>query len=133
LILHVPGFKKGKRINSVTPLTDIYPSLCELTGLDMPSQVEGKSFVDELKHLSSDETYSYSRFNNGECVATDRYSYVRYTDRNTDQVSTVMLFDHDTDSFEINNISKSSQHKDLIKSLDGILEVKGFLDKSNAN
>jgi arylsulfatase A-like enzyme len=129
LILNVPGFKEGKRIKAVTPLTDIYPSLCELTGLDIPPLIEGKSFVDKLKQPASEGTYSYSRYFNGECIATDRYSYVEFNDYKRNRIITGMLFDHAVDSFEKENLYNRMDYIQITDSLRRILRNNAYLNR----
>lgn len=45
LIIHAPSVGNGVRTDSLTELLDIYPTLCELAGLDTPAHVQGKSLV----------------------------------------------------------------------------------------
>ncbi len=50
LIIHAPNMKaKGKQTEALVELIDIFPTLCDLTGLDRPNQLEGKSFVPLMK------------------------------------------------------------------------------------
>ena len=45
LIISAPGFQSGQRVNSLAEMIDIYPTLCELAGLDLPVHLQGKSLV----------------------------------------------------------------------------------------
>jgi len=46
LIVSAPGMKaRGKSSNALVELLDMYPTLCELADLSIPSHVEGRSFV----------------------------------------------------------------------------------------
>lgn len=126
LIVNVPGYKKGIRISAVTALTDIYPTLCELTGLEVPPLVEGKSFVDKLKQPYSEGTYTYSRYHNGDCIATDRYSYIEYMDYNDNNIMANMLFDHAMDSFESENVYNQNAYDEIITSLKAKLRSNDY-------
>lgn len=44
LILAGPGIPKGVKRESLVYLLDLFPTLCDLTGLDVPASVEGRSF-----------------------------------------------------------------------------------------
>jgi arylsulfatase A-like enzyme len=48
LLLVGPGIAEGRRSDALVYLLDIYPTLCELLGLLIPSSVEGLSFAQEL-------------------------------------------------------------------------------------
>ena len=45
LIISAPGRKGGSRVGALTEFLDVYPTLCELAGLPIPSHVQGKSLV----------------------------------------------------------------------------------------
>ncbi|MEM7601582.1 MAG: sulfatase, partial [Verrucomicrobiota bacterium] len=45
LFVRVPGKVAGETSNSLIELIDLYPTLCELTGIPIPSHCEGKSFA----------------------------------------------------------------------------------------
>ena len=48
LIVKVP-WEKSSRVKSIVEYVDIYPSLCELVGINKPDHLEGRSFVDMIK------------------------------------------------------------------------------------
>ena len=43
LIVSSPGFKKNVKTNSLVEYVDIYPTLCDLAGIDPPDYIHGKS------------------------------------------------------------------------------------------
>ena len=45
LLIRVPGMSPGKTSNSLVELIDLYPTLCELTGIPIPSHCQGRSFA----------------------------------------------------------------------------------------
>ncbi|MBE7537795.1 MAG: sulfatase [Opitutaceae bacterium] len=46
LVVSAPGMKsRGKHTNALVEFVDMYPSLCELTGLPRPKNLEGSSFA----------------------------------------------------------------------------------------
>ena len=53
LIISAPGYKPGQRVNSLAEMVDIYPTLCELAGLEFPLHLQGKSLVPTLEDPSS--------------------------------------------------------------------------------
>lgn len=48
-IIKGPNLPSGKRVNGNIYLLDVLPTLCDLAGIEIPSTVEGKSFVPVLK------------------------------------------------------------------------------------
>jgi iduronate 2-sulfatase len=49
LIMSIPGMKPGRSM-AITELMDIYPTLAEAAGLEIPSQVQGLSLMPVLKN-----------------------------------------------------------------------------------
>jgi iduronate 2-sulfatase len=50
LIVKVPGHKSaGQRIDALTELVDLYPSICELASVPRPAALQGKSFAPLLE------------------------------------------------------------------------------------
>ncbi|KGK30207.1 sulfatase [Cellulophaga sp. E6(2014)] len=47
---NLPEKNKGIQTNALVELVDIYPSLCELAGIEIPSNLDGKSFAPLLKN-----------------------------------------------------------------------------------
>lgn len=51
MMIWTPDMKaRGKKTNALVELVDIYPTLCELTGIPSPDHLEGKSFVPLLSN-----------------------------------------------------------------------------------
>ncbi|MCB0646272.1 MAG: sulfatase [Saprospiraceae bacterium] len=48
LIFAGPDFKKNKRVKTMTELIDIYPTLADLAGLQLPDKLKGKSLRKQL-------------------------------------------------------------------------------------
>jgi len=46
----MPAENRGKSTDALVELIDMYPTLCELAGLELPSHLEGQSFVPLLKN-----------------------------------------------------------------------------------
>ena len=54
LIISAPGMKTaGQDSESLVELLDLYPTVCELSGVDVPDFVEGKSLVPVLRESAS--------------------------------------------------------------------------------
>ncbi len=131
LIIRVPGIKGGKKTNAITEYVDIYPSMCELCGLPLPSHLEGKSFVPVLhdpdKHVKKQ---AVSRWRNGPTLIKDEYFYTEWID-STGVKQADMLFDHAVDPDETIDISDKEENKALVEKLDQALRDQWgqFLEK----
>ncbi|MEQ8616773.1 MAG: sulfatase [Lacipirellulaceae bacterium] len=119
------GFKPGQATQSITEFTDIFPTLCELSGLDTPTELVGQSAVGLLKDTSkSHREAAIGRFKIGDTIRTNRYRYTLFRDDNgKGQVIGEMLFDQQEDPAENNNLAKEPNMKQVISDLRTQLEA----------
>lgn len=123
LIVRDPDSKGGRRTSSITEFIDIYPSLCELCDLPEPDHLDGNSFAKVLKDPSTRiKEYAYVRYNRGESVISEKYSYTEFLDNQGDRVRNVMLYDLENDPAENVNISGRKDMKEVVKQLSLQLE-----------
>ncbi|MGC6566539.1 MAG: iduronate sulfatase, partial [Akkermansiaceae bacterium] len=93
-----------------TGLIDIFPTFCDLLGLEKPSHLDGSSFAPRLKDPSLEgNSAAFSRFGRGDTIRTDFFRFTNYGKSGT------MLYDHRNDPSENTNISSShsKESKDL--------------------
>ncbi len=101
---HTDRFKPGTRVKALTEFIDIYPSLCELTGLEIPGHVQGSSFVSLMENpAQTGKAFAISRCSSGDTIRTDSHRYAEYSTRKG-EFTGAMLFDHRTDSAEDKNV-----------------------------
>lgn len=113
LIIRTPRGKAARTL-SMTELIDLYPTLCELCGLEKPEHLDGKSLVEVLRHPDhQNKTEIYSRYHNGETVINQRFAYTEWYNKQYESMAR-MLYDHNNDKAENTNISEeqSSQATD---------------------
>ncbi len=130
LIIAAPGVKPG-RTSALVQLVDLFPTLCDLTGVPIPASVQGTSLVPLLRdptQFVKGEAYSYD----GAHVAlrTNRWSYLRYSD------GTEELYDMQADPNQFSNLVGNSAHAETIADLRQRLEQwtsqnQGRSDKRN--
>jgi len=124
LIIKVPWITKGEESKSITEFIDIYPTLCELAGIDLPGHLEGTSLVKRLKNPGKyEEDFAVSKFNNGVTLVGEKYFYTEWLNKNDSTVAK-MLYDHSTDRDENFNIGEKTELKDLVSSLSMELRQK---------
>ncbi len=116
LLIKVPGKTNGQKTNAITEYVDVYPSLVELVGLEIPNTVDGKSFVPILNGEKPGKDWAVSKFKDAitlikgdlfytEWIKDDGIAYAR------------MLFDHKTDPLELNNLAEKPGYQQKIKVL----------------
>jgi iduronate 2-sulfatase len=129
LIIVAPEKKQGVKSNGLVELVDLYPTLADLGGLQIPDGLEGTSLVPLLTKPNQPwKSAVFSQFPRpwqykgapnlmGYTMRTDRYRYVEWRDFKTDEVRAMELYDHEVDPAEINNIADVSSNITLVKEL----------------
>jgi len=112
LLLSAPGVSQpGTRTKSLAETVDIYPTLCELAGLNGPADLEGKSLVPVLKDPSAKTKDSiihvYPRAQMiGRAIRTDRYRLVEWKKPGAETATAVFeLYDYEQDPLESKNLA----------------------------
>lgn len=99
LVMRGPGIPKGKVSENYVYLMDVFPSLCDLCGMEIPRSVDGISFApmfDDETYVTRPELYLafQSRIRG---VKDGRYKLVEYR---TEDLKLTQLFDLKTDPWE---------------------------------
>jgi arylsulfatase A-like enzyme len=104
LIFSGPGVPAGEDRDSLCYLLDIYPTLCDLLGLDTPSSVDGRSLHPLLAGDTSGRRdtlhFAYRHLHRG--VRDERYKLIEYA---VDGRRTTQLFDLLEDPHELANLA----------------------------
>lgn len=119
LILAGPGIPNGKRSNALCYLRDLYPTICDLVGIEIPLQVEGKSLKPLLLGQEDGiytEVYGYFR-NKQRMVRNERFKLIHYP-----HLERYQLFDLTEDPKELKDLSEDSAHKATLARLRGKLK-----------
>jgi len=119
LLVH-QNIKKNKTSESFVELVDLYPTFCDLAGLDVPDFVQGKSLITNLKNpnkVTSD--IAFSIFNNGETLISNKYYYTEWKRKGS--IINRMLYDVEIDELQMNNIAEIKSNKFIVDSLSRIL------------
>ena len=107
LIFHAPGANEkasGTKISSLVEFIDIYPTLCELTGLELPDHLQGKSMAGLMKDPNSPwKQYAIGRYKHGDTIRSDNFRFTEFRTRKG-EFKDSMLFDHRSDPNENTNV-----------------------------
>lgn len=131
LIVRVPGrTSAGSASTALVELVDLYPTLAELCGLPVSSELEGTSFVpllDDPRRPWKQAAFSeYLRRGpegfHGRSVRTADMRYTQWTDKQG-QSGGVELYDYRVDPRETKNVAGESQYADDVKKLAALLKA----------
>lgn len=117
---------KNQFSHAMVEFVDIFPTLSELCGLDIPVTVEGKSLVPLLKDPATDWTdHVICKYHDGLTIRTSEYSYTEWRNAE-DSLISYMLFDHNSDKDETNNLAADPAYKSIEEELsEKLRENKG--------
>ncbi|MDO6803019.1 sulfatase [Wenyingzhuangia sp. 1_MG-2023] len=114
LMIKLPNINKGNTSNAIVESVDLYPTLCELTGVKPPETLQGKSFVKNISNPKlSFREYAYSRFLDGDAITTKEYSFTEYTGKKPG----MMLYNLKIDPEENENIANKPENKEVVKQM----------------
>lgn len=117
LIISAPGVKGGQRTTQLVEFVDIYPTLCELAGLDLPDHLQGKSMVPLMEKPNAPFKQAiFGRYHGGDSVKTDRYQYSEW------KTGGRMLYDHQKDPMENVNQAANPEYAEVIERLAKLLK-----------
>lgn len=126
----------GVKSDAIIETVDIYPTLCELAGLDKPNHVQGSSFAEALinENFSWNEVAisQYPRkvkINNenipvmGYTMRTPTYRFTKWVNQKTGKTIANELYDHTNAHSEIENLADNGDYKELLKELNQRFET----------
>jgi arylsulfatase A-like enzyme len=128
LVFAGPGIPEGERRESLVYLLDIFPTLCDLTGIEIPGSVEGKSlmacFGDPDAELNMLIYLAYANSIRG---ATDgRHKLIEYS------CGTTQLFNLSRDPSEIHNLAdQDASITPLAQMRQSLVSLSGKWDDEN--
>jgi arylsulfatase A-like enzyme len=120
LLMSGPGMEPNARRDTLCCLQDVFPTLCQLTGIDTPASVEGKSLKGALKdkgmQVRDHVFYAYRDVQRG--VSDGRWKLIEYSVGGT---RTTQLFDLDKDPLEMNNLAADTAHEGELSRMRALL------------
>ncbi len=125
MIISYPGMKsKGTKTKAMSEFVDIYPTLCELAGLPLPSHLEGTSLVPVLEDPAREwKKAAFSQYprwtpaDMGYSLRTQRYRYTEWINKKDGSVTYRELYDYEADPAETVNLAAKPGHEGLLQEL----------------
>ena len=121
LIISDSSLPRAAHTNSIAELVDIYPTLCELTAGESPTHLQGSSLVSALEAPGTIfKDVALARWQKGETLIVDQLFYTEW--QRKDKVVSKMLYNHETDPNETNNLANDPAYLSTVKALSQQLE-----------
>ena len=123
LLIRLPGQSEGHMVSSMAELTDLYPTLCSIAGLQKPAHLEGTDLGPVLGLLGgAGRRSAFSKFHGGETVTTEMYSYTEFKNRKTGEPAGEMMFDLTKDPDENTNVVSEPEYSQIKLALSSQLD-----------
>ena len=125
MIVSASGYQPAQRTRALVEYVDIFPTLCELSGLSVPTYLEGNSLVPLLEDpdrvwksaVFSQYPRGYPRAKfEGYTIRTDRFHYIEWRELDG-SIKGHELYDHKLDSNESVNRASDPLYRDVIEDL----------------
>jgi len=115
LIFSGPGIESGQRSNSPVEMIDIYPTLMELTGIEAPDHVVGKSLTPIFENNNVNiRNSALTQWRNGYSIKTERYRITKWGENGELGYE---LYDHNNDKEELINLANDPNYLPTLDSL----------------
>ena len=115
LIVRTPGMKSaGTSAKSLVELVDLYPTLAELAGLNVPNQLEGKSFAkvlqqpDAVTKKTALSQYPRGAGLMGYSMRTPTHRLTHWVQKDTGEIHASELYDYSDGLIESANCAKDN-------------------------
>ena len=108
LILRGPGVPGGKQIDALTHTYDVYPTLCELAGLEIPASSDAYSLLPLMEGtVAETRPYLYSVYKHVQRMIQDQeWKLIRYSKDGEQGSDRTQLYHLASDPWELNDLSE---------------------------
>lgn len=129
-----PGVPRGKSSKALVELVDIYPTLCELSDLPVPDEVEGRSLLPQLRNPEAPARKAaftlYDRYKpdgQGISIRTDSYRYTEWRDFETHELLASELYDLSAGSIACENLLGQAEYRKVAQEHARLIREDGRL------
>lgn len=143
LMISAPGMSAGKQCRTMTEFVDIYPTICDLAGVDAPEVIDGVSLKPVLKNPRKQvKEYAIMQANRqeiqGYSIRNERYRYVEWVRGfktclpfDPEQIVGCEFYDYEADPLETTNAIDDPKCKRQIEKMRA--ELRHFYDQQYAS
>ena len=135
LIVKAPGQEKGQRIEGLTELVDMFPTICDLAGVKKAAYFQGTSMAPLFQNPDREwKEAVFSQFRRrprisydgkeymGYSMQTEKYHYIEWyhwdnTKKEKGDYAAAELYDHRHTDLETKNVIDDPQYKEVVKKL----------------
>lgn len=113
LLFSGPGIQPGES-SAFAYLHDIFPTLCNLSGIEQPTHIDGKSLTDIISGKASSirDSVMLAYINSQRSIRDKRWKLIQLT-----EINKTLLFDLEKDPWETRDLSSDPEHKKTIDRL----------------
>jgi iduronate 2-sulfatase len=114
IIVAAPGAARGAVTAALIETVDLYPTLCELAGLPVPGEIDGRSFAGVIRQpdsqVRSHVSHVYPRSDRlGRAIRDERYRMVEWKVPGAPAATAeIELYDYHSDPLETKNIAATA-------------------------
>lgn len=113
LVLSGPSVRPGAKLETPCYLRDLFPTVCELCGIEAPQDIDGRSVKPALEGKAGPHEFLVGYFQDVQrMIRTDRLKLIRYPKLGREQ-----LFDLQADPEELHDLSEIVNHKAVVGDL----------------
>ncbi len=127
LLIAAPEMKPGTT-GQLAELVDLYPTLCDLTGLAQPGHLQGTSLREGLESPDSKgQSVAFSAYAGGRSMRTSRYRLTVYDAKTKNRLpgnGLYELYDYQDDPLETRNLAVTPEHQQLLKELRQKMDIE---------
>lgn len=117
LVISYPGMEnKGAKTSAIVETLDIFPTLCDLSGIEMPVFTQGTSLKPLLADPQTSGHSALAYWRGARTLRTDTHRLILHPD------GFVELYDHRSPAKETKNVA--AEHPELVQELIQALEAK---------
>lgn len=131
LIISAPGYTEGNKVNGLTEFVDVFPTLCDLAGIKIPSGLAGTSLLPMIKDPNiTVKQVAQSQYPRGEnrmgyALRSDRYRCVFWFEEKYrlkpvhtgSKLIAIELYDYLSDPLETTNRADDPAYADVISDM----------------
>jgi iduronate 2-sulfatase len=133
-MISAPGFAKGKQSDSLVEMVDVFPTLAELTGGDVPASCDGKSLNPVLAEPETDfRDFAISQYPRGSTMGyslrNERYRYTEWINSKSGKIVARELYDHKDSQIANRNLADDSKFAELVEELSKQLDAAARVKK----